>query len=1133
LTSLAWEDLLGPRQRGAVFLDAALPRFGEQEDAFGTQGILQLTDLGLHWKRWDTNVLAQVFSLDSGRPLAGVSVAVVSEEDEPRSAGITDGSGLVRLGMQAESDWIVASSENDVHAVALQDYDTSLYRTGVPTSYYDEGERPVLMLFSDRNLYRPGDTIHLKAISRIWQDEELAVPANLSATLSLIDPHWDTVLQTNLTLGELGSLDWDHTLPTAPTGDYSFHLETANGGMAWWRFTLAEYQPDAFEVTLNAPSDLAPGERLDARVSARYLFGSPVSRGEVRWTVSQRDAGFAPAGFDGWSFIAFDVPWELRAEEESWTSTEGDGVHTAATNFVLTPELSFNPAAPQPREVDLFVELTDLNQQTLRAQATTLAHSSDCYIGVKDEPEVLVAGAPAGFPLCVVGRDGAPWPEALGATARISQVVWNTVRYQDAGGRPAYRSECGLTNTLEQRIEIAPMQSVEGIRQPATAFTFTPGEPGQYLLEIEAADASQRRILTRTGFYMSAVGRLSWDYRNAATLELVADRVEYQPGDTATVLIKAPFDGEALVSVERGSVRRTFQTRLEGNAPVVRIPLQPEDAPNVFAVVTLLRGAHESPHTVKMPDFRYGACELKVAPLHHRLTLDLATDAPEYRPGGIVRAGVTARDHAGTLVPNAELTLFAVDDGVLRLGAYEEPDPVAVFLDTQPLGVRTSLSLFKLMADDPALWTYPNKGYLVGGGGREAEALRQNFIPCPLWIGSLRTDLNGAARTEFNAPDSLTRYRVIAVAHTADSRFGSASTTFETRKPLMLVPALPQFARTGDLLQARALVHNDTGSDRQVKVTLTMGGDVAVAATASAGTTNVERVLTAPSGTATVVEFPVRFTQPGPAAWTWIASTVADPAGQMTERDAVRSELNVEHRTPLLRQVLEAVVTRGHTNLLAGADPNLLGGEATITVRASDSRAVSLREAFQNLLHYPYGCVEQTCSSLLPWLLLKREPALATVLDIPTARMNEAIAAGLDRLFSMQTGDGGVSYWPGEYTPQHWGSAYAAVVLAVARSAGVAVPEVPFNNLIQYLHQQAGALTTGIDNPEFTAQCLAALAFAMSDLPMPALQDALFARRGDLTTEEQMLLAAAIALGSAGDARVDVLLAAPEDETSR
>jgi len=171
---------------------------------------------------------------------------------------------------------------------------------------------------------------------------------------------------------------------------------------------------------------------------------------------------------------------------------------------------------------------------------------------------------------------------------------------------------------------------------------------------------------------------------------------------------------------------------------------------------------------------------------------------------------LSTANFASRPVANAEVALFAVDEGILTLMGYKAPDPYAFFYNSLPLRVQTGLNLPDLFPEDASALSYSNKGFLVGGGGEEAasSALRKNFLGTAFWNADLRTGADGRAIAHFPAPDNLTRFRLVAVVNAGTDRFGNAESSFEVNKPLMLEPSLPNFATVGDRLIARAVLQN-------------------------------------------------------------------------------------------------------------------------------------------------------------------------------------------------------------------------------------------------------------------------------------------------------------------------------------
>jgi uncharacterized protein YfaS (alpha-2-macroglobulin family) len=254
-----------------------------------------------------------------------------------------------------------------------------------------------------------------------------------------------------------------------------------------------------------------------------------------------------------------------------------------------------------------------------------------------------------------------------------------------------------------------------------------------------------------------------------------------------------------------------------------------------------------------------------------------------------------------------------------------------------------------------------------------------------------------------------------------------------------------------------------------------------------------------------MAEFPVTFTAAGQAKWIWRA-WFADAPREFS--DATECSLDVGYVSPLLHQTLLDTADGLSTNLFARANPQFLAGTGTVAIRVSNTRLSELGEAVSHLLHYPYGCAEQTGSSMLPWIVLSDAPALRSVMGVRSNDAARAINAGVERFFTMQTPDGGLGYWPRAREPMLWASAYGTMVLTLAKDRGWTLPGPEFDKLLAALSAQLRE--AGSEESSLSDNCLALYALALAGRAEPGYHEKLFSRRGQLSTEDKALLALAV-----------------------
>lgn len=1120
--ALNWNEIIGANQSGIVLLTAeqagkpATPKARP-----GVQAIVQVTDVGAVWKESKAETFVHLFSLTSGEALAGVKLRALDEKGKVLAEETTDAGGVARLKTPERAHWLLPLHGSDAPLIDFRNFreNLSLYRLGIrDVGWQSSGEEAgrQALLFTERSVYKPGETVHFKGIVRDWRQGHAHIPAGVKVTLRLYDPRDRQLAERTVALSDVGSFSEDFKLTGAALGQHRLEMLMADSradvdAIAQQVFEVQDYTPNAFEITIPEPPKTIGPLKLDLPVTAQYYMGKALSRAQLTWSLEASDEGFRPEGFAAFQFCNAVVDYRLTAKllRDAHFSDQGKTELDAKGGTRVAATIPLNTKAPQPRTAHLLCEITDLDQQTVSRSSEFTINSSDFYLGIRRSPDMLHEGDTLPVDVVAVRTDGTPTLKPVKVVLRLSRIDWQTNRVETAGNASEYRSEPRFEVLTTREVQTCALVGTENkwaLAPGEKGTSFAVGKPGEYLLEATSEDAQGRKVATTTSFNVWGAGQTGWNYSNPFQIELVADRAEYRAGQTAKVLVKTPIAGEALVTVEREKVLRSFVTHLQGNASVVEVPLQESDAPNVFISVMMLRGAANSPKKYQAPEYRVGYCQLKLARPESKLTVYVKPEAPSYRPGDQVSVSAEVLDSGGHAVANAEVTLYAVDEGVLSLMGYKTPDPLTFFNQERALAVTTGLTLPTLLPEDPGQRAYGNKGYLVGGGGDEASAaLRKDFTTCALWQGSLRSDPTGHVEAKFAAPDSLTRYRLIAVVQTARDQFGSADSSFEVNKPMMLEPALPRFANVGDTILLRGVLHNLTETAGEV--------DVRVELDRTVSSSSEKRHVQLPAHGSVAVDIPVTFTQAGRAVWQWTAAFTGDG---MKYQDAVQTTLQVGYPVPLKREMRLAELRGNEANLLANVSPELLEGTGTMQVSLTNSRAIELRESLDSVLEYPYGCVEQTTSSMLPWITMRDFHSVLPSLQKSPAEIKVAVNRGVDRLLSMQTSSGGLSYWPGGEEPMFWGSAYGALGMAMARRAGFQVPDDSFDRLMNYLSQQLrGTKGEHTDRHSamagFSDRCLALYALAAAGKAEPAYHEQMYRQRDKLTPEDRAVLTMAIA----------------------
>jgi hypothetical protein len=1012
--------------------------------------VVQATDLAISAKVSPEGSLVWVTRLSNGAPVAGATVEIRDKETEHPTPHTTDKDGFVKISDEElqpkqsyeESSVIVVKSGDDWSYRPVRDV-LEGYRYGAPFRF-DE-EEAFGLVFTDAGVYRPGDTVHLKGIVREPLPRGTKTPAGRTVTVHVQSSDGQKVADVERKLSAFGTFDAEVQIPPASRlGTYEVWTNFADdaGLDANTSFEVAEYRPAEFKVGVETdrPSYVR-GESIACTARGDYLYGAPMSKASAHVTLTRGDTGFVPPNTDGFEVTdepyAFDLP-DTSPARESISSTNATLDAKGAT--VVKAALTM-PGQRGPESVLCEAEVSDLSRQAVAGRTSAIVHPGEFYLALRATPGTFLADGDTVKPeVFAVDPKGA---KVAGKSVKIDliQRSWAVAR-QKTGRGDLHRVSTPVD-------KVAASCSLTTGASPVSC-SLKPPSAGYYLLRATSEDGHKNAIAASESLYVTGSSSAGWRDADDNHLGLVADKASYAVGQTAKILIKSPFpSAEALVTVERAGVYSVTRTKLVGAMPQISIPITEDLRPNAFVGVLLLRGRSKAPPKdakgadVGAPAFRYGATEIKIDPEARRLAVKLTPDAMDKRPGQELSVGVDVRDRQGKPA-RAEVTLYAVDEGVLSLVAYETPDPVKALSEPRPLHVATIESRESLARTyNPYAALGLDKGR-DGGDGASASGIsvRRDFRTSAYFQPALVTDANGHADARFKLPESLTTYRIMAVVAAEDDRFGYAASYVTTSRPLMARPALPRFLRAGDKLDAGVIVTTKGMAKASV--------DVEAAADGLAIQGPAKKSVDVEPGQPVEVRF----------------AMAAPRVGAAKLRFSVRGG-GEEDRVEVTRTIspplsLEAVALYGDTT---GQSVEQLGDMSAIrddvgnlSVDMSSTALVGLDAGVEQLIEYPYGCTEQLTSRLVPLLPLRD---LARDYGFPLPKNVDAIAAeAVAKILTHQRGDGGFGMWAESETSSPWLTAYALWGLDIAAKRGVAVPKDALGSAARYLRDSIESIAT-------------------------------------------------------------------------
>jgi uncharacterized protein YfaS (alpha-2-macroglobulin family) len=1140
--SLANGDVL---PAGVYFLELDAPEI-DQDQRFwqNLSNLIVVADTNLVVKEMFGAVHVWATDLATGQPAAGRNLTLYDNFGAFVGTATTDENGLATIDYTSPTDQLqgvlVVSNEpgQPGFGVASTNWEQGIspWEFGLEAAFSDEPPR-FAYLYTDRPIYRPGDTVHFKGILRDTDYGRYPLPTEsvVTAGLDFISAFEELNWELELTADANGEFSGEYEIPEdAGLGNYRLYLKDVD---VWndRTFTVAEYRRPEFQVTATADQDEAlRGETVDVAVEASYFFGGPASDLDIHWTIYEDsyvppwEGPYYSFGDSGRFFDSDGLPPPGFGGAFGNFVTSGEGVTDAEGRLVVTlPADLLDEVEAGSRIVSLEASVFDISNFPISARAEVVFHAAETYVGVVMGDRVATAGTGTNVDVITVDWDGQPV-----ADSKVEVVFyrreWEPFR-DDTFGQYVTRWE-----PVDTEIERATV-TTDDLGQGSVEFV--PPEGGVYLAVATVSDDAGRSQTSTTTMWVADSNFVGWrtDDREKR-MELVADKSEYRPGDVARVLVQSPFAGpvNAWLTIERGGLIEQRIITLQSSSDVLEIPITSHFAPNVHVSVAAVKGVDE---TNPYADMRLGITELVVSPEQLALNLSLTPQSDRFEPGDTAAYEMVVTDYQGRPV-QANFSLALVDLAVLTLKPDNAPHILEAFYDRQPIRSRTGSGL--IISGEGLEVEIPLEQLGLGGGGgggeleaeasfalqdEEDEGVRRDFPDTAYWEAQVSTDADGRATFEIPLPDTVTTWRLSSKAvsdHAAtnETLVGQSEADIVSTLPLLIRPVTPRFFTVGDELQIGAAVHNNTEESLDVTVSLETSG----------------LTLGSPA------EQEVSIEAGGSELVRWEATVDDVPFADLTfraeggdYRDATKPTFGIapDQLVPVVRFTGEDVV--GTSGVLDEAGrrveavllpPEVDERQGQVAMQLNPSLAAALTEAldYLNELEQRPACAhavtDQLLANVATALAVQKleldDSALATQLD-------KAITQGIDQLESLQKRTGGWGWCYSERTDPFL-SAYAQFALAKARQAGYEVDNQVFIGAIRYLNGQIEEIDSLTERYEVNRQAWFLYVLAESEQGNFEAMDELFLeRRALLDPYARALLAVAYESVGGSDNQIALL----------
>lgn len=1025
-----------PSSRRGLFLfkveswDPSHGQPGGREDS----RLLLVTDLGLVVKdNADGSHDVFVQSLGSGQPAQGVTVSVLGKNGVPVVSATTGVDGHVSFPVL--TDFVreqtpvvyLARRGEDFAFMPVDRYDRQLNFSRFDVGGLESGSTPEQLsafLFSDRGLYRPGDTFHVGMV--VKASDWSTPPAGLPLEATVIDPRGLEVLKKKLSLSAVGLEALQYTTEeTSPTGNYQVYLYVVDDGrrgnlLGSTTVRVEEFLPDRMRITTRFSAGPTEGwvspAGLKGLVTLKNLFGIPAAGRRVTAEVSLTPAYPRFGRHPGYVFhdpLRAPRSFTERLEE---TTTNEQG------------------------EAEVSLGLEKFEKATWRVSFLAEGYEAEGGRGVSSAASLLVSPLPylVGFKpdgaLNYLSRGSARAVDFIAVDPTLKRVVvrglkaelverrWVSVLTQQSSG--TYRYQSVRRDTVLSTRELP-------LGEGGFQYALSTEHPGDFVVVVKDAEGTE---LSRVEYSVAGHANLTRALEKNAELEVKLARGEYAPGEDIELSIKAPYTGAGLITIERDRVYawKWFRTDSTSSVQTIRVPRGLEG--NGYVNVTFVRAMDSQ--EIFMSPLSYGVVPFTVTRGGRALQVTL-TSADKARPGEPYRIRYRG-SRAGKVV------VFAVDAGILQVAGYRTPDPGAHFFQKRALEVRTGQILDLLLPE----FSVSQAVSAMGGDDEGAAAIGKNLNPfkrkrdkpVAYWSGILDID-ERERELVYDVPDSFNgELRVMAVAVSPES-VGAESRSAVIRGPFVVTPSVPTFVAPGDEFNVGVAVANTLeGSGKGAEVVLELKTSEHLEVL-----DEVKRPLKIDEGREASTTYRVR-------AKTVLGSgTLAFTASLGRERVKRSVDLSVRPPVPFLTSVAGGHLREGKADVAVSR--KLYGAYRTLEVSASPLPLGLARGLSTYLEKYPYGCTEQLVSRSFPAVVLKGRNEL---LGQGPRVDEESFATALQTLRTRQNEEGAFGLWAANSYAPTLPSVYALHFLTEAKERGFAVPPDLLNRGLTWL----GVLTS-------------------------------------------------------------------------
>ncbi len=1032
------------------------------------------SDLGIIAKRGEDNkLLAVVTDLRTTQPLAGVMLKILNYQQREISKGTTNGEGMAELSIEKKPFLLVASYNGQKGYLKLDDGSAlSLSNFNVAGEKIEKGIKG--FVYAERDVWRPGDSLY---VNFILQDLEKTLPPNYPVVMELSNPQGQLIRKL-VKANPVGNIYAFHTAtaPDAPTGNWTAKVK-AGGATFSKTIKIETIKPNRLKIRMQLPdAALRSGAGNTVNLQVTWLHGAVAKnlKADVEMVLVPGATSFAK-----YPDYIFDDPTK-KFESESQQVFDDRVDENGKASFIIKTSKQQN--APGMLKAVLKTKVFEEGGDFSVDRLTFPYQPYESYVGIKDNSK-------QGYQLVETGKQHQVELATVDTAGRAVDRQQLEVELIKLDWRWWWDEHENHANYMSRQYEqVYSKGSVNTIRGKGLwQFTVDHNDWGRYL--VRAKDPISGHTTGKI-IYIDWPNTYDRSSRQnpggAAMLSLSTNKEKYAPTEEATISFPSPAAGRALISIENGSrIIRTFWAEVQKGETAVAFAVTEAMTPNAYVHVSLLQPHSQT--TNDLPIRLYGVVPLLVEdPATH---LQPEIQMPEkLQPESPF--SIAVKEKAGR---SMSYTLAVVDEGLLDITRFKTPEPWKAFYKRETLGVKT-WDIYQHVIG--AYGGRIERLLAIGGDeeGRKTEGSKVNrFKPVVKFLGPFTLEKGKTNTHQLSLQPYVGAVRVMVVA-ADDGAYGQAEKAVPVSQPLMLLGTLPRVLGPGESVSLPVSVFAMEEGIREVAVEIKQNGLLNLE-----GDARQQISFSQPDDKILYFNLGVK-----PRVGAGKISIQAT-AGNHKARHEI--DIPVRNPNPPATTVYQSLIEPGQRWQESFSAPGMAGTNKAM-LEVSNMPSLNLGKRLQYLIQYPYGCIEQTVSSVFPQLIVQATTELD---ENAKLRIERNTKAAIERIKGFQLSSGGFSYWPGNLDGDEWGTNYAGHFLIEAANRGYAVPEDLLNRWKKYQKQKAENWQRNSRYNDDLSQAYRLYTLALAKAPETGAMNR-FREQPGLSVAAQWRLAAAYAL---------------------